>query len=416
MAFEDKVIFVYADWLNTPTLIGKLFSNINRGKETFSFEYSDKWLFSHAKKFVFDPDLSYYQGRQFLSTKPLFGVFTDSCPDHWGRLLMKRREAILAKKESRKIRTLTESDYILGVFDESRMGALRFSLEEGGTFLSSDNRLEVPPWIFLRELENASISFENNDDGKEEQWLNLLIAPGSSLGGARPKASVKSNDGSLWIAKFPSKNDEWDSGAWEMVVHKLAKICGLHLPEARLEKFSRFGSTFLVKRFDRKERRRIHFSSAMTLLGKTDGESGDTSYLDLASFIKGYGAFPKEDLTELWSRIVFYMAVSNTDDHLRNHGFLLCNQGWRLSPLYDVNPNLYNDRLSLNVSLHDNLLDFDLALEVSQYFDLSHTEAKDRLEFIKNTVNDNWQSIAKQCGLSRNDILFMEPAFVRCKT
>ena len=415
MAFDDKIIFVYADWLDTPTLIGKLFSNINRGKETFSFEYCDEWLLSHATQFVFDPDLSYYQGRQFLSSKPLFGVFTDSCPDRWGRLLMKRREAFLARKESRKIRTLTESDYLLGVFDESRMGALRFSLEEGGVFLSSDHRLEVPPWFSLRELENASISFENNEDGKEEQWLNLLIAPGSSLGGARPKASVKSNDGSLWIAKFPSKNDDWDSGAWEMVVHKLGKMCGLYLPESRLERFSRVGSTFLVKRFDRGERRRIHFSSAMTLLGKTDGESGDTSYLDLSSFIRGYGAYPKEDLTELWSRIVFYMAVSNTDDHLRNHGFLLCNQGWKLSPMYDVNPNPYNDRLSLNVSLRDNLLDFELALEISQYFDLSLAEAKNRLDFIKNTVAGNWQSIAKKCGLGRNDIQLMEPAFTLCK-
>ena len=416
MPTKDKTIYVYADWLGTPTLIGTLYSNTIRGKENFSFEYDSEWLHHHSARFLFDPELNYYQGRQFLTTKPLFGVFMDSCPDRWGRLLMKRKEAFLAKKESRKMKTLTESDYLLGVFDESRMGALRFSLEEGGPFLSSDNSHSVPPWISLRELENASMAFENNDDGKEEKWLNQLIAPGSSLGGARPKASVKARDGSLWIAKFPSRNDEWNSGAWEMVTHKLAKLCGLNLPESKLENFSKYGSTFLVKRFDRINKKRVHFSSAMTLLGKTDGESSDTSYLDIASFIKGNGASPKKDLNELWLRIVFNMAVSNTDDHLRNHGFLLNEKAWNLSPLYDVNPNIYSDRLSINVSAHDNLIDFDLALEVSKYFDLSLADAKNKLSFIKSTVNNNWHALATQCSLSKNDIQHLEPAFTRCKT
>lgn len=415
MSFEDREIFVYSDWLDAPTMIGKLFSNVIRGKESFSFEYNEKWLHLNSGRFMFDPELNYYQGRQFNITKPLFGVFMDSCPDRWGRLLMKRREALLARKESRKIKTLTESDYLLGVYDESRMGALRFSLEEGGAFVADDERLSAPPWLSLRELECASRAFEENQDGEEEKWLHQLIAPGSSLGGARPKASVRASDDSLWIAKFPSKNDEWDSGAWEMVVYKLAGMCGLNLSEARVEKFSQYGSTFLVKRFDRVGERRIHFSSAMTLLGKTDGESGNTSYLDMASFIKGNGAFPQMDLAELWLRIVFYMAVSNTDDHLRNHGFILCNEGWKLSPLYDVNPNIYEDRLSLNVSLYDSMLDFELALEVAKYFELSINEAKEKVEMIRDIVIKNWQLLARECGLSRKEIEYMEPAFALCR-
>ena len=415
MAFRDREIFVYSDLMDLPVLIGKLFSNVIRGKESFSFEYDERWLHLNSERFVFDPELNYYQGRQYNVTKPLFGVFMDSCPDRWGRLLMKRREALVARKESRKIRTLTESDYLLGVFDESRMGALRFSLEEGGAFLADDERLGAPPWLSLRELEYASMAFEENREGEEEKWLHQLLAPGSSLGGARPKASVRATNGSLWIAKFPSKNDEWDSGAWEMVVHKLARMCGLNLPEARVEKLSQYGSTFLVKRFDRVGERRIHFSSAMTLLGKTDGESGDTSYLDMASFIKGNGAFPQKDIVELWSRIIFNMAVSNTDDHLRNHGFILCSEGWTLSPLYDVNPNIYGDRLSLNVSSNDGLLDFELALEVAKFFELSLDEAKNEMERIKDAVNKNWQLLAKEYGLNRSDMEHMEPAFALCK-
>ena len=415
MAFEDREIFVYSDWLDAPALIGKLFSNVIRGKESFSFEYDEKWLSLNSDKFIFDPELNYYQGRQFNIAKPLFGVFMDSCPDRWGRLLMKRREALEARKESRKVKTLTESDYLLGVYDESRMGALRFSLNEGGPFLADKEGLEVPPWLSLRELEYASMAFEENRNGEEEKWLHQLIAPGSSLGGARPKASVRAADNSLWIAKFPSKNDEWDSGAWEMVVHRLARMYGLNLPEARLEKLSKYGSTFLVKRFDRVGKKRIHFSSAMTLLGKTDGESGDTSYLDMASLIKGNGASPKRNLVELWMRIVFNMAVSNTDDHLRNHGFILSSEGWVLSPLFDVNPNIYSDRLSLNVSSNDNVLDFELALEVAKYFDLSFDEAKNKVDLIKDIVSKNWVLLAKEYGLSKNDIQHMEPAFAVCE-
>ena len=211
------------------------------------------------------------------------------------------------------------------MYDEARMGGLRFKTELEGEFLSNDREFATPPWTSLRELEQASIAFENDEKGLNEKWLKQLLAPGSSLGGARPKASVLATDGSLWIAKFPSKHDDFNSGAWEMVVHELAVMCGLNVPEAKAEKFSKLGTTFLVKRFDRMGSRRIHFSSAMTMLGKKDGANAadGSSYLEIVSFLKANGATPKKDIQELWKRIVFSMAVSNTDDHFRNHGFIL---------------------------------------------------------------------------------------------
>ncbi|MCM1156259.1 MAG: type II toxin-antitoxin system HipA family toxin [Roseburia sp.] len=385
MAAHER-IFVYENWRDTaPEKIGTLYVDGARGREVISFEYSENWLANATENFIFDPELSLFKGRQYTPLdKTMFGVFADSCPDRWGRLLIKRREAILAKKEGRKPR-----------------------------HLSDDRDLSAPPWTTLRKLESASLAFEKNDDGMEEKWLKQLLAPGSSLGGARPKASVTAPDGSLWIAKFPSLYDDVNIGAWEMVIHDLAVMCGLNVPEARLEKFSRKGSTFLVKRFDREEKRRIHFISAMTLLGKKDGAGAadGSSYLDIASSIRKYGASPKRDLRELWCRIVFNMAVSNTDDHLRNHGFLLSGEGWELSPLYDVNPNAAGDALSLNVDEDNSLIDFGLALSVARLYDLSERQALEELNRIKNVVETNWRKSAGQYGVSRGEIEGMSPAF-----
>lgn len=413
----EKVIYVYFDWDNSPTLLGKLFVDVNRGKEAFSFEYDKNWIqmceMGDFPNVSLDPDLPLFSGRQYLpSGKKIFCVLSDSCPDRWGRLLMQRREAIVAKQEERKPKTLTESEFLLGVYDETRMGALRFSLDENGTFLSSDKELAAPPWTTLRTLESASLAFESSSNKDEEKWLRQLLAPGSSLGGARPKASVLAPDGSLWIAKFPSKHDEWNTGAWEMVTHDLAIKCDLNVPDAKLENFSSQGSTFLVKRFDRDGNKRIHFSSTMTLLGKTDGEGSErTSYLDIASFIKSHGASPKRDLNELWKRIVFNMAVSNTDDHLRNHGFILSKNGWVLSPLYDVNPNIYGENLSLCVSENDSAISFELALSVAEYFDISGSEAISYVDKVKSTVETEWREIASKYKLGRSAISVMEPAF-----
>nr|WP_298568958.1 HipA domain-containing protein [uncultured Mogibacterium sp.] len=412
---ENKKIFVYKDWdAETPELIGRLYIDGTAGKEVISFEYDDSWLENVNNLLLFDPDLNLYKGRQYAPIeKKLFGVFEDSCPDRWGRLLMKRREALIAKRENRKPKRLSDIDFLLGVYDETRMGGLRFSLDEGGPFLSYDRDLATPPWTTLRKLESASLSFEKNDDGLEEKWLKQLIAPGSSLGGARPKASVAAPDGSLWIAKFPSKHDDINVGAWEMVVHDLAIMCDLDVPEAKLEHFSKNGSTFLTKRFDRHGSHRIHFSSAMTLLGKRDGAnaSDGSSYLEMASLIRKYGASPKKDLAELWKRIVFNMAVSNTDDHLRNHGFLLIDAGWHLSPLYDVNPNPDGDVLSLNVDEYSNLIDFDLILSVASIFGITDEKATKYIENVKAIIEKNWEKISRKYRLSRSEIENMSPAF-----
>lgn len=415
MAQGEKTIFVYENWRkDSPTLLGILRVAFVRGVESFSFEYDSRWLAENAGNTTIDPDLVLYSGRQYTPLgKNTFGLFADSSPDRWGRMLMQRKEAIDARKENRKPRKLTECDFLLGVYDESRMGALRFSLEEGGEFLSHDKAFATPPWVTLRTLENASLAFENDDSGLDETWLRQLLAPGSSLGGARPKATVQATDGSLWIAKFPSKHDEYNIGAWEKVVHDLAGRCGLNVPESKLETFSKTGSTFLVKRFDRIGKQRIHFASAMTLLGKTDGASAadGSSYLDLAAFIRSNGSEPKRDLEELWKRIVFSMAVSNTDDHLRNHGFILTKTGWRLAPLYDVNPVPAGDHLSLNVSEYDNSIDLSLALEVAEFFGLAPNDAKKIADSICDTVGAQWTKLAERYGLSRGSIEYMRPAF-----
>ena len=410
-----KQIIVYENWSDIiPKKMGMLYVDYAKGKENFSFEYDEGWLTSNKSALVIDPDLSMYNGRQFLPFgKTLFGIFSDSCPDRWGRVLMKRREVINARKEGIKPRELQESDFLLGVYDESRIGALRFKIDENGSFISSDKDMATPPWTSLRSLEEAARAFEKDENALDEKWLKQLIGPGSSLGGARPKATIQDVDGSLWIAKFPSKHDEINSGAWEMVAHDLAILCNLDVPEARLEHFSKLGSTFLVKRFDRQGDRRIHFSSAMTMLSKVDGASSEdgSGYLDIASFIRSNGENPKNDLQELWKRIVFNMAISNTDDHLRNHGFLLSKSGWRLSPMYDTNPVPYGDTLSLNVSKTDNSISIDLALESAKYYELSNDGAIEISNSILSTVKENWEKLAVKYGISRNEIEYMRPAF-----
>ena len=409
----SKTIYVYENWLSEkPSLLGKLYVETVRGGESYSFEYNEKWLVNPCA-YILDPDLNLFGGHQYPVGKTNFGIFADSSPDRWGRLLMKRKERILAEKEGRKPRVLHDSDFLMGVYDETRMGGLRFALEEGGEFLSNDKETAAPPWATLRTLEQASREFEKDERGLDDKWLNQLLRPGSSLGGARPKATVQDPEGNLWIAKFPSKHDEGNTGAWEKVVHDLARLCGLNVPESKLEHFSKSGSTFLVKRFDRNGSRRIHFASAMTMLGKTDGASAadGVGYLDLVSFIRSNGAAPKEDLVELWKRIVFNMAVSNTDDHLRNHGFILTTQGWKLSQLYDVNPVPEGDELSLNVSESNNEISIALAIETAKHYGISMSEAQIMASSILATVRENWQRLATLYGLGRSDIEDMRPAF-----
>lgn len=409
-----KTIYVYECFSgDDPSLMGCLYVNTVRATESYSFEYDGEWLQKNRYTVNVDPDLSFFGGRQYPVSSQIFGVFADAAPDRWGRMLMNRRERIRADNHSVKPVKLQESDYLLGVYDETRMGGLRFKTSIDGEFLSADKDMAVPPWARLRTLEEASRQFENNEIAVSEKWLDQLIQPGSSLGGARPKANVIDTEGHLWIAKFPSRHDENDTGAWEMVAHDLAAMCGLNVPEARLEKFSRFGSTYLAKRFDRAGKKRIHYSSAMTLLGKNDGASAadGTSYMDIAAFIRASGSNPKEDLKELWKRIVFSMAVTNTDDHLRNHAFLLTPSGWRLSPMFDVNPVPYGNELALNVDESNNVIRAELALNSAPRFGLEGKDAEESLRNIIETVNGNWERLASKYGLSRNQIESMRPAF-----
>lgn len=417
MSANEKIIYVYDNFsCDTSVLLGTLYADTVRGTESYSFEYDSDWLRTTNYPLSIDPELPAFQGRHFKSGNSVFGVFADASPDRWGRILMNKKERKLADKEKRKPRKLNCCDYLIGVYDECRMGGLRFKLDPKGEFLSNDKETATPPMAALRSLEEASRRFENDDGTISEKWLDQLIRPGSSLGGARPKATVIDTDGQLWIAKFPSKNDENNSGAWEKTVHDLARICNLRVPDSKLETFSKSGSTFLVKRFDRNGKRRIHFASAMTLLNKEDGASAadGTGYLDLVSIITAYGADPKEDLIELWKRIVFNMAVSNTDDHLRNHAFILTKRGWSLSPLYDVNPVPYGDELSLLVNESDNRISIALAIDTAHRFGIKTDDAVSMAQEITETVKHNWERLAKSYGISRGQIEAMRPAFNAC--
>lgn len=329
---------------------------------------------------------------------------------------MRRREAAIARTEGRKEKTLHESDYLLGVFDQYRTGALRFKETADGPFLNDNQELAAPPWTSLRELEYASLQLEKDDiidDPEYLKWLNMLIAPGSSLGGARPKASVTDQNNHLWIAKFPSGNDPKDIGAWEMVVNELAIKAGLSVAEGKAQKFSGHHHTFLSKRFDRTNLgERIHFASAMTLLGYMDGADyqDGASYLEIAEFLIQNGADVDKDLEEVWRRIVFSICVKNTDDHLRNHGFLHNEGGWILSPAFDINPVETGTGLKLNISESDNSLDLDLAMEVTKYFRLTDQKATKIIDQVKNAVA-GWRKLADKYKISKTEQAMMAKAF-----
>ena len=419
MKYNETTILVYADWefLGEAQFLGFLTSQRVRGKEVFSFEYTETWLNNQNPILYLDPHLGFYRGKQYLpEEKNNFGIFLDSSPDRWGRLLMRRREAWQAKEEGRDERPLFESDFLLGVFDGHRMGGLRFKLNQDGPFLNDHKKMATPPWTSLRELEQASLQLERHDamnDPEYYHWLSLLIDPGSSLGGARPKASVVDDQGHLWIAKFPSSSDDKNVGAWEMVLHQLAIACGIQVSEARLQKFSSKHATFLSKRFDRtKNQRRIHFASALTLLGLQDGADylEGVGYLDLVAFVMKNSPQAKEDLEQLWRRIAFNMMVSNTDDHLRNHGFILTNNGWRLSPAYDMNPNEMGHGLTLNISESSNDLDLSIALETAHWYQLKRDRAERILKEMQLEIS-LWRTVAKKHGISHSEIEQTKRAF-----
>ena len=414
MATDKIDILVYADWLETKEskLIGTLSAHQGKGRKIFSFKYHEKWL-ELEKQFLFDPDITWNKGQQYPIGKSNFGIFDDAMPDTWGRTLMKRREAQLAKEENRTAKNLHDLDFLLGVNDESRMGALRFKLREAGPFLNNNRIHPTPPWSSVRELQYGITLIESDKDNKEvRKWLSILLAPGSSLGGARPKATIIDEKGNLWIAKFPSKEDNSDKAAWEFLAYKLAIKAGVEMAECKIEKISGKYHTFFTKRFDRSKNKRIHFASAMTMTGNNEDtiKEDHPSYLDIAEFIQFNESNNKAELQQLWRRMVFNIAISNTDDHLRNHGFILNKRGWQLSPAYDINPSIDKDALSLNIDSNNNALDFDLAKSVGEYFQLKEKQMDDILKEIKGVVK-NWKTEAIKIGISKAEITLMSSAF-----
>jgi serine/threonine-protein kinase HipA len=414
MASTKKDIYVYAHWqgIAQPKLIGILSALLGKGKKAFSFEYDKDWL-KTEQKFLLDPDIQLFSGPQYPNLKENFGIFLDSMPDTWGRTLMKRRAAQISKEQKERTPTLYDIDFLLGVYDESRMGALRFKTDPNGDFLDHNKSASIPPWSSIRELQSAANSFENDDKNDEvKKWLSVLMAPGSSLGGARPKANILDTDKSLWIAKFPSKTDTTDKALWEFLAYQLAIKAGIEMAPCKIEKIMGNYHTFFTRRFDRNKEQRIHFASAMTMTGNNEDTIRDNpaSYLDIAEFISNYGTNIEANLLQLWRRLIFNIAISNTDDHLRNHGFILTKDGWILSPAYDLNPSIEKDGLALNIDTHNNELDFELAKSVGEYFRLDNS----KMDLIISEVNIavcDWKIIATKIGIPRSEQELMSMAF-----
>ncbi|EHQ28125.1 type II toxin-antitoxin system HipA family toxin [Mucilaginibacter paludis] len=412
----DKIdVWVYAHWrgMSAPKLIGILSAHQAKGKKAFSFSYDKEWI-TTKEQLLLDPDIAWFGGHQYPTGKENFGIFMDSMPDTWGRTLMRRRAAIFAQEQGKKSPVLYDIDFLLGVHDMSRMGALRFKTAPEGDFLDNDPIFPTPPWSSIRELQYGASLIESNENANEvKKWLAMLMAPGSSLGGARPKANILDEQGHPWIAKFPSKNDTIDKGAWEYLAYQLAVNAGIAMAESKIEKVAGKYHTFFTKRFDRQGHERIHFASAMTMTGKNEDLIRDEapSYLDIVEFIQFSGATVVEDLHQIWRRMIFNIFISNTDDHLRNHGFILKEEGWRLSPAFDINPSVDKNGLALNIDMDNNALNIDLAKSVGQYFRLGVKEMNIIIDEVQTSVS-TWERLANEIGITRSEQMLMRRAFM----
>ncbi len=403
-----KSVFVYIDLEGHAHHVGHLWIHIRGRRESATFEYARSWMQSPSC-FALEPALSVKEEPDHTGIGlSIFGTIGDSAPDRWGRILMRRFARRTDKAEGRTPRTLREIDYLLGVNDETRMGALRFSLSEGGPFLAKSARNSIPPLVDLPRLLAASDKLLQEEETSED--LRLLLAPGSSLGGAQPKASVQ-KDSQLFIAKFPNNVDDHNRIVWEAIALDLAERSGIRVPERSLRSIN--GRDILIlKRFDRKGKVRIPFLSGMSMISAKDNEVH--SYLELADKIRSHGAFPKKDMHELWKRIVVTVLISNIDDHMRNHGFLYYGrEGWILSPAYDLNPtptDLAPRILSSAIDIDDQTASIELAFEVADYFDVSPARAKDYVRVIAAAIAE-WRSVAQSYGLSTSEIERMSSAF-----
>ena len=405
-----RKIYVYADfdWLKTAVLVGELGYESLRGTDSYSFCYDHNWLRQYSDLYL-SADINNYTGLQFTQPdRDIFGCFGDALPDRWGRLLLNRREQIRAQEEKRPVRKLSSYDYLLGIDDYSRMGGFRFKESPDGEFINCDATLRIPPLTDIQVLVAASMEVEKSEDRNllpDKKWLLQLVHPGTSLGGARPKAGVLNEEGELCVAKFPSRNDEYDIGLWEHLSHLLAKEAGVEAAETRAITAGEKYHTLLSKRFDRTtDGHRRHFASAMTLLGLTDGCNAQTGngYLDIVDFILQHCCNVEANLRQLYRRVAFSIAIGNSDDHFRNHGFLLTPKGWTLSPAYDLNPT-FNDHQSLLINATTNRSDLQLLLASSEEYMIGKEEATHIIEEVKDGVSQ-WRSMATRLGIAKREM------------
>jgi len=405
-----KTLYVYADfdWLAEPMLVGELGYESLRGSDSYAFKFDNDWLRQYGSLFL-SADINNYPGQQYTQPgRDIFGCFSDALPDRWGRLLLNRREQILAAEERRPIRRLSSFDYLIGIDDFSRIGGFRFKTIPDGDFINCDSHLRIPPLADLRSLVAASMEIEKSEVQNrlpEMKWIQQLVHPGSSLGGARPKAGVRGTDGCLYVAKFPSRNDDYDVSLWEHLSHLLAKKAGVTAAETSVISTGEKYHALLSKRFDRTaDGRRIHFASAMTLLGLTDGSDAQTGngYLDIVDFILQNCCDVESNLRQLYRRVAFNIAIGNTDDHFRNHGFLLTPKGWTLSPAYDLNPTS-NEYQSLLINSSTNKSDLNLLLGSSEEYMIGKEEASKIIQEVTNAIK-GWQKMADSLGIAKREM------------
>lgn len=414
-----RKLYVYADfdWLKEIEFVGELGYESLRGSDSYCFTYDKEWLKRHADLILSD-DLNNYPGQQHtLLGKDIFGCFSDALSDRWGRTLLLRREQIMASEEGRPVRRLSSFDFLTGIDDASRMGGFRFKEEPSGEFINVRESLKIPPLTDIRELVAASKEFEKSEEANilpDRKWLKQLVQPGSSLGGARPKASVTDAAKALYVAKFPSRKDDYDVGLWEHLVHLLAAEAGICTALTKLISTGEGHHTLLSRRFDRtQEGRRIHFASAMTLLGLTDGDDAATGYgyLDIVDFILRGCTDVDVNLRELYRRVAYSICIGNSDDHFRNHGFLLTPKGWTLSPAYDMNPTL-NDHQSLLISTASNKSDLGILLDACEDYMLDAHEARRIITEVVNVTRE-WRRLAMRLGASKREVDMFGGVFER---
>ena len=407
----EREIFVSVDLHGAPVFVGRLWCRMRGGRQSATFEYDAGWL-GHPERFAIDPALPltatvgpFHTDREV----PLFGGMSDSAPDRWGRMLLRRAERRRARRNDLAPRALSEADVLLSVDDDARQGALRFAVEPDGPFLAAPQPSRIPPLVELRRF--LASAERVTGDRESDEDLRLLIGPGSSLGGARPKAAVRMPDGALAIAKFPHTDDDRNLVVWEAVALSLAERAGIETPSWRIRSVAG-KAVLIVDRFDRRGGERIPFLSAMSLVGAADREAH--SYLEIADALRQHGARPRQDLAQLWRRIVFNVLISNTDDHLRNHGFLYEGQlGWRLSPAYDLNPTPTDVRprvLSTSIGFDDPVASLDLALDTAGSYGLDLAAVR-RIAGEVGIAVAAWRETAGQLGATHRDIDRLASAF-----